>query len=100
MTHRRGGPRVAGWWADARAAAVAEALAPFAWRDFTDRMLAGGAGGGVARCVVLCCVSSTRGATPGGVGPVDPAAPGDPRVALLGGGLAVRQGRDFSLDRL
>jgi len=91
---------VAGWWADARAAAVAEALAPFAWRDFTDRMLARQAVGAVDRYVVLRFVSSIPGAKAGGVGPVEPADPGDARVDLLVRRLAARQWRDFCLDRL
>jgi hypothetical protein len=91
---------VAGWWVDARAAAVAEALAPFAWRDFTDRMLARQAVGAVDRYVILIFVSSIPGAKAGRVGPVEPADPGDPRVGLLVRRLAARQWRDFSLDRL
>src|SRR3954449_6795296 len=100
MTHRRGGPRVAGWWADARAAAVAEALAPFAWRDLTERMLAQQAVGAVDRYVVLRFVSGIPGAKAGRVGPVEPADPDDARVDLLVRRLAARQWRNFSLDRL
>jgi hypothetical protein len=66
---------VAGWWADARVAAVAEALAPFGWRDFTDRMLARRAVGAVDRYIGLRFVSTIPGAKAGGVGPVEQADP-------------------------
>ena len=89
-----------GWWADARAAAVAEALAPFAWRDFTDRMLARRVVGAVDRYVVLRFISTIPGAAAGGAGPVDPADPGDPRVDLLVRTLLARRWRGFSVDRL
>jgi hypothetical protein len=91
---------VAGWWADARAAAVAEALAPFGWRDFTDRMLARRAVGAIDRYVVLRFVSTIPGAKAGEVGPVEPADPGDARVDLLVRTLEARRWRGFSLDRL
>jgi hypothetical protein len=91
---------VAGWWADARAAAVAEQLAPFAWRDFTDRMLARRAVGAVDRYVVLRFVSTIPGATTGAVGPVEPADADDARVDLLVRTLEARQWRGLSLDRL
>jgi hypothetical protein len=91
---------VAGWWADARAAAMAEALAPLAWRDFTDQMLARQAVGAVDRYVVLRFVSSIPGAKAGRLGPVEPADPGDARVDLLVRRLSAQQWRDFSLDRL
>jgi hypothetical protein len=91
---------VTGWWADARAAAVAEALAPFGWRDFTDRMLARRVVGAVDRYVVLRFVGSIPGADAGEAGPVEPADPGDARVDLLVRTLEARQWRGFSLDRL
>jgi len=91
---------VAGWWADARAAAVAEALARLAWRDLTDRTLAQQVVGAVDRYVVLRFVSSIPGAKAGPVGPVEPADARDVRVDLLVRRLAARQWRDFSLDRL
>jgi hypothetical protein len=91
---------VAGWWADARAAAVAEVLAPFAWRDFTDRMLARRVVGAVDRYVVLRFVSTIPGARAGGIGPVDPADVDDARVDALVRTLGARQWRAFSLDRL
>ena len=74
---------MAGWWADGRVAAVAEALAPFGWRDFTDRMLARRAVGAVDRYIVLRFVSTVPGAKACGVGPVEQADPGDARVDLL-----------------
>src|SRR3954468_18658912 len=91
------GTRVAGWWTDARAAAVAEALARLAWRDLTDRTLAQQVVGAVDRYVVLRFVSNIPGAKAGRVGPVDTR---DVRVDLLARRLAARQWRDFSLDRL
>jgi hypothetical protein len=91
---------VAGWWTDARAAAVAEALARLAWRDLTDRTLAQQVVGAVDRYVVLRFVSNIPGAKAGRVGPVEPADTRDVRVDLLARRLAARQWRDFSLDRL
>ena len=91
---------MAGWWVDARAASVAEVLAPFAWRDFTDLMLARRVVGAVDRYVVLRFVSTIPGAGPGGIGPVDPADVDDPRVDVLVRMLGARQWRGFSLDRL
>jgi hypothetical protein len=91
---------VAGWWADARAAAVAEELAPCAWRDFTNRMLARRVVGAVDRYVVLRFVSSIPGAKAGRPGPVEPADPGDVRVELLACTLEAQRWRGLSLDRL
>jgi hypothetical protein len=91
---------VAGWWADARAAAVAEALAPFRWRDFTDRMLARRVVAAADRDVVLRFVGTIPGATAGTVGPVEPTDRGDPRVGLLVRTLEARPWRGLSLDRL
>lgn len=91
---------MAGWWADARAAAVAEALGPCAWRDLPDRMLARWAVGAVDRYVVLCFVGTIPGAKAGGIGAVDPADVDDPRVEVLVRTLEALQWRGFSLDRL
>jgi len=91
---------VPGWWVDARAATVAEALAPLAWRDLTERMLAQQAVGAVDRYTVLCFVSGVPGAKAGGRGPVDPADPADPRVDRLVRELSAQQWRGFSLERL
>jgi hypothetical protein len=91
---------VSGWWADARAAAVAEALAPFGWRDFTDRMLARRVVGAIDRYVVLRLLSTIPGANAGPLGSVEPADPGDARVDLLVRRLEARQWRGFSLERL
>jgi hypothetical protein len=97
---RRGLFHVAGWWADPRAAVVADALAPYDWRSFTERMLARCAVGAVDRYTVLRLVSGVPGASVGGLGPVDPADLGDPRVDLLVPMLQSRQWRGLSLDRL
>src|SRR4051794_6538921 len=94
------GTRVAGWWTDARAAAVAEALARLAWHDLTDRTLAQQVVGAVDRYVVLRFVSNIPGAKAGRVGPVEPADTRHVRVDPLARGLAGREWRDFSLDRL
>src|SRR4051794_25749528 len=94
------GTRVAGWWADARAAAVAEALARLAWRDLTDRTLAQQVVGAVDRYVVLRFVSNIPGAKAGRVGPVEPADTRDVRVALRAGGRGARRWRHFPPDRL
>src|SRR3954454_21483930 len=100
MTHRRGRPRVAGWWADARAAAVAEALAPYAWRDLTDRMLARRVVGAVDQHVVVRFLASVPGATVGDVQPVEPADAGDERMDILISALGGHQWRGWSLARL
>jgi hypothetical protein len=91
---------VAGWWADARAAAVADELAPYVWRDFTDRMLARRFVGAADRYSVLHFLSGLPGASVGPMGPVEPAHQDDPRVALLAGALEARQWRGLSLARL
>jgi len=85
---------------DARAAAVADAMAPYAWRDLTERTLARRVVGAVDRYSVLCLLAGVPGAKVGGIGPVDPADIGDARVDHLVRVLEARQWRSFSLDRL
>jgi len=91
---------VAGWWADPRAAAVAEALAPLDWRNLTERKLARRAVGAVDRFTVALLLSGVPGTRVGKLGPVDPADRGDPRVEHLVRMLRSRQWRALSLDRL
>ena len=79
---------------------VAEVLAPFAWLDFTDEMLARRVVVAVDRYVVLRFVSTIPGASPGGIGPVHPADVDDARVDVLVRTLGARQWRGFSLDRV
>jgi hypothetical protein len=91
---------MAGWWADPRAAAVAEALAPLEWRSFTERKLTRRAVGAVDRFTVALFLSGVPGARVGRLGPVDPVDRGDPRVEHLVAMLQSRQWRSLSLDRL
>jgi hypothetical protein len=88
------------WSADARAGTVAAALAPYARRNFTNRMLARRVVGAVDRHSVLDLLSSVPGTDVGVAGPVEPAAPGDQRVEVLARVLEERQWRGLSLDRL
>ena len=89
-----------GWWADPRAAVVAEALAPLNWRGLTARMLTRRAVGALDRYSVAQFVSGVPGARVGGLGPVDPVDHADPRVEPLVHALESRQWRAWSLDRL
>ena len=91
---------VAPWSADARAAAVAAALAPYKWRDVTDRMLARLVVGAADRHGLIAFLTSLPGAEPGPVHPVEPTEPGDPRSDVLVRVLADRPWRQLSLDRL
>jgi hypothetical protein len=86
--------------ADEAAAAVAAALAPYAWRDFTDLMLARRVVGATDRHVVVSFVSSLPGIGVGAAEPVEPAEPDDARVDVLVRVLKSRRWRELSLDRL
>jgi hypothetical protein len=79
---------VAGWWADPRAAAVAEALARVDWRSMTERKLSRRVVGAVDRYTVALFLSR------------EPADRGDPRVETLMSMLKSRQWRALTLDRL
>ncbi|WP_138760007.1 hypothetical protein [Modestobacter altitudinis] len=91
---------MAGCPADARAAAVADALAPCPWREFTDRMLARRVVAAVDRHDLTVFVAGEPGADVGDFGPVDPADPGDGRVEAVVRALDQRRWRGSSLDRL
>jgi hypothetical protein len=86
--------------ADARVAAVAAALAPYPWRDFTDRMLARRVVGAVVRHDLTVFLSGLPGAHVGAFGPLEPAEPDDGRVEVLFRVLGRRRWRGSSLDRL
>jgi hypothetical protein len=83
-----------------RAAAVAAALAPFAWRDLTDRMIARVVVGAADRHSVLALLASVPGIDPGSGPQIEPADAGDERVEALVIALARRQWRAWSLARL
>jgi hypothetical protein len=91
---------VAGWWADRRAVGAADELAPYAWRDFTDRMLARRFVAAADRQGLLQFVAGLDGTSVGPVEPVEAADPGDPRVDFLTRAIDGRTWRDLSLARL
>ena len=91
---------MARWSADGRAAAIAAELAPYAWRGFTDRMLARRVVGAVDRHVVTAFLAGLPGTDVGLAGPVEPAQPGDERVDVLVRVVEARPWRRQSLDRL
>lgn len=86
--------------ADEAAAAVAATLAPYAWRGFTDRMLARRVVGAVDRFVVLGFLAGLPGADVGIEAAVQPAEVGDERVDALLWALDGRQWRRWALARL
>lgn len=65
------------------AAAVAAALAPLAWRDLTERMLARCVVGAADRHAVEVLLRGVLGAAVGDRSPIEPADPGDDRVDAL-----------------
>ena len=86
---------------EGRAAALAAALAPYAWRDLTDRMLARCAVGAADRHSVVLFLSSVPGADVDAGAPlVQPAAAEDERVEALVAALDGQQWREWSLGRL
>ena len=82
------------------AAAVAAALAPHAWREFTDDMLARRAVSAMDRHTVVTFLSGLPGAEIGDAGGLEPAEAGDARVAALVRVLGGQQWREGSLIRL
>jgi hypothetical protein len=90
-------PRSAG---DERAATVAAALAPYAWRDLTERMLARRVIGAADRHSIVRLLTSVPGAEIGDIPPIEPAEAGDDRVDALLTALDGLQWRGWSLARL
>lgn len=86
--------------AAAAVAAVTAALAPYAWRGFTEGMLVRRVLGAVDQHVVTNFVSTVPGAEIGSATPPEPAEPDDARVNALVRMLEGRRWRRFSLDRL
>jgi hypothetical protein len=82
------------------AAAVAAALAPYAWREFTDHMLARRAVGALDRHTVVTFLSGLPGAEIGDADALEPAEAGDERVAVLVRVLDGQHWRERSLTRL
>ena len=85
---------------DERAAALVTALAPYAWRDLTERMLARRVLGAADRHSVVVFLTGVPGTDVGEVGPVEPADAGDERVNVLLSALDGRPWRGWSLSRL
>ena len=79
---------------------MAAALAPYAWRDFTESMLARRVVGAVDRHDVACFLAGIPGVDSGPVEAVHPADPDDYRVDALVRALGGRAWRHWSLDRL
>ena len=79
---------------------MASALAPYAWREFTDRMLARRAVAAVDRHDVFGFLSGLPGTDIGPVDEMEPAEADDRRVDALVRGLDGRQWRGWSLHRL
>ena len=91
---------MAAWPADPRVVAVADALAPYPWREFTDRMLARRVVAAVDRYDLTVFVTGEPGTAVGDFGPVHPADPGDGRVEAVVRLLDHRRWRGSSLERL
>jgi hypothetical protein len=79
---------------------VAAALAPYAWRDLTDRMLARRVVGVVDGHTVVRLLGDVPGADVGELPAAGPADAGDERVEFLVGILAGTRWRARSLGRL
>lgn len=85
---------------DERVAAVAAALAPYAWRELTERMLARVVVGATDRQSVVDFLTTVPGTDVGEVAAVEPAEAGDERVDALVAALDGQQWRGWSLGRL
>jgi hypothetical protein len=85
---------------DARGGAVAAALAPYAWRHLTDRMLARCVVGAVDRYDVGEFLGRVPGTVAGVTEPLTPVDADDVRVPALVTVLDGQQWRGWSLDRL
>jgi hypothetical protein len=86
--------------ADEPVAEVAAALAPYAWREFTERMLARRVVGAVDRHRVIAFLTGLPGTALGAVEPVEPAEAADERVDVLVRMLDGQLWRGWSLARL
>jgi hypothetical protein len=86
--------------ADARVAAVVDALAPYPWREFTDRMLARRVVAAADRHDLTVFVTAEPGTDVGDFVPAQPADAGDGRVEAIVRLLDQRRWRGSSLDRL
>ena len=82
------------------AAAVAAALEPYAWREFTDRMLARRAVGAMDRHAVVALLADLPGTEIGDSDALEPADARDDRVDVLVDVLEGQQWRARSLIRL
>ena len=91
---------MASWSADPRISAVAAALAPYAWQDLTERMLARRVLAAADRYRVVRLIRSVPGAAVGEFEPMEPTANGDVRVDVLVRALEHRRRRAFSLERV
>jgi hypothetical protein len=85
---------------DGRITAVTAALAPYAWRGLTDRMLARRVVGALDRHAVLGFLTGLPGTDVGAADPVEPAGSGDERVDVLVRALQDRHWRGLVLDQL
>jgi hypothetical protein len=99
-TRHQGETHVARSAGNERAVAVAAALAPYAWRELTDRMLARRAVGAADRQQVVCFLAGVPGTDDGAMDAVEPAEVGDERVAVLMWALDGRLWRGWSLPGL
>jgi hypothetical protein len=85
---------------DRAAAAVAAALAPYAWREFTEHMLARRVVGALDRHAVVAFLTGLTGTDVGSAGAVEPAEKDDERVEALVRFLNGQLWRSWSLARL
>jgi hypothetical protein len=85
---------------DERGAAVAAALAPYAWRELTERMLARLVVGAADRHSVVHFLATVPGTDIGAAPPAEPAGVDDERVDALVQGLSGQRWRGWSLARL
>jgi hypothetical protein len=91
---------VAPRWADPRAAAVAAELAPYAWRDLTEWMLARRVLAAADRYSVVRLIHSVPGAAVGVLEPLEPAPGSDVRIDVLARTLHDRRWRGLSVERV
>jgi hypothetical protein len=85
---------------DERGAALAAALAPYAWRELTERMLARLVVGAADRHSVVRFLTTVPGTDVGRFAPAQPAEADDDRVHALVQGLDGQLWRGRSLERL